>query len=214
MGFDSAASREEAALPHQASGGNQPAHAAMDIPDNSVKARLSLPCTVPDTYGSGCCDCLCGEYGVSRRPTWQLLQVEVSSSSGVSSNRLSSDLQRLLQPGHHPAVPSCLSPSGPATSDGQPGDTAPEQAGPAIPESPFSQPATQDAGNGLQSSPSFLSYHAGAGPGLWGTRDGTLGPGQGSSTCAGHISGALGGVSAAERQRPSLQQHGEASEKG
>ena len=96
---------------------------------------------------------------------WPSLQVEVSSSSGVSSNRSSSDLQRLLQPGHHPAVPSCLSLSGPATSDGQPGDAAAEQPGPAIPASPFSQPCTQDAGNGLQCSPSFLSNHGDAGRG-------------------------------------------------
>ena len=48
MGFDSAASREEGALPHHIPGSNQPAHGAMDIPDDSVKARLSLPFTVPD----------------------------------------------------------------------------------------------------------------------------------------------------------------------
>ena len=100
---------------------------------------------------------------------WPTLQVEMSSSSGVSSNRSSSDLQRLLQPEHHPAVPSCLSLSGPATSNGQPGDTA-EQAGPAIPASPFSQPCTQDAGDALQSSPSLLSYQFIAGLGLRGGR--------------------------------------------
>ena len=48
LGFDSAASREEA-QPHHVSGSNQLAHGAVDIPDDSIKASLSLLFTVPHT---------------------------------------------------------------------------------------------------------------------------------------------------------------------